>query len=192
MKRLLTTVAVAGVLAYPAYSGGLSQPVMEKTVRPAAAPVNHEGCRMKPIPGTNVWQKADPDCDGPGHNGGDSGFTFPVNPDDPDDDQDDDHGNDDGDDPNDDKPGDDKPGDDYPDDKPDEKPDDKPDNGHDDDHGGCGCGGGHGKDKPGNDKPEKSGQNPGNDKAVGNSPFDGERGEEPSGKDKDKGGKKDR
>lgn len=145
MKRLLATVAVAGVLASPAYSGGLSQPVMEKTVRPAAAPVNQEGCRMKPIPGTNVWQKADPDCGDSGHNGGGSGFTFPVNPDDPDDDQDEDHGNDDGDDPNDDKPG-----DDYPDDDHDDGHDDEGSGGHDHDddhgdngHGGCGCG--HGK-----------------------------------------------
>jgi hypothetical protein len=33
----------------------------------------------------------------------------------------------------------------------------------------------------------KVGQNPGNNKPVGNAPFDGERGEEPSGKSKGKG-----
>lgn len=32
-------------------------------------------------------------------------------------------------------------------------------------------------------KPPKEGQNPGNDKPVGGSPFDGEQGEEPSGRD---------
>jgi hypothetical protein len=33
-------------------------------------------------------------------------------------------------------------------------------------------------------KPPKEGQNPGNDKPVGGAPFDGEKGEEPSGLDK--------
>jgi hypothetical protein len=36
-------------------------------------------------------------------------------------------------------------------------------------------------------EPGPAGQNPGNDKPVGGAPFDGERGEEPSGRNKDKG-----
>jgi len=36
-------------------------------------------------------------------------------------------------------------------------------------------------------EPGPAGQNPGNDKPVGGAPFDGERGEEPSGKDKGRG-----
>jgi len=64
-------------------------------------------------------------------------------------------------------PGDDGPGDDHPDDGP---GDDGP------------CDDGPGDDHPDDD--QGGGQNPGNDKPVGGSPFDGEKGEEPSGVDK--------
>jgi hypothetical protein len=41
--------------------------------------------------------------------------------------------------------------------------------------------------EPETPEPGPAGQNPGNNKPVGNAPFDGERGERPSGREKDKG-----
>jgi hypothetical protein len=45
------------------------------------------------------------------------------------------------------------------------------------------------KDPPKDPKDPPKGQNPGNDKPVGNAPYDGVKGEVPSGKDKDKNSK---
>lgn len=141
--RLATTTAALLILSAPtmAYSSGYSGSRSEPTnpqARTVCEVVNRHGCCMKPIPGTNAWQRAAANC------------GMPFTPDDPEQVPHSPPENDNGDEH------------DKPKDPPKDKPKDQP------------------KDKPGC----KCGQNPGNDKPVGNSPYDGEKGEEPSGKEK--------
>ena len=100
MKTLTTLAALAALTTTTALAGSYD-PAPETSVRPVAAPVNSAGCRMKPIPGTNAWQRVDPDCPGLGftspdpntdfvaqipddNDGGDDGDDKPDNGDHPD------------------------------------------------------------------------------------------------------------
>lgn len=69
-----TITSIFAIMALPAFAGTYNPAISDPVVIPPAAPEDVNRCRMRLIPGTNVWQKADPYCS-------ELPFTSPDRPD---------------------------------------------------------------------------------------------------------------